>query len=233
VPSDAAAIAFPRWPAVGETLLRALSDEIGSLAAGSVLDCGGGSGSFAVPLAQAGARVTVVDISVDALATLTRRAADAGIADRVSAVQGDAKFDMVLAHGVLEAVDAAAQALEQIARTVRPGGLLSILVSNPAAAVLSRALTGDLAGAVDELDTATSRIDPAAVVRLCQDAGLRVEQRSGIGIFVELVPGSAVDRPGGRERLAELERRCADRPPFADIAGRIHLLARRAHSAGG
>jgi 2-polyprenyl-3-methyl-5-hydroxy-6-metoxy-1,4-benzoquinol methylase len=223
--------------------LRALSDEIGSLAAGSVLDCGGGSGSFAVPLAQAGARVTVVDISVDALATLTRRAADAGIADRVSAVQGDveqladvvgdAKFDMVLAHGVLEAVDAAAQALEQIARTVRPGGLLSILVSNPAAAVLSRALTGDLAGAVDELDTATSRIDPAAVVRLCQDAGLRVEQRSGIGIFVELVPGSAVDRPGGRERLAELERRCADRPPFADIAGRIHLLARRAHSAGG
>ena len=46
----------------------------------ALLDCGGGSGTFAVPLAAAGADVTVVDISADALATLQRRADEAGVA---------------------------------------------------------------------------------------------------------------------------------------------------------
>ncbi|MDT4958962.1 MAG: hypothetical protein QOD31_2761, partial [Pseudonocardiales bacterium] len=80
-----------------------------------MLDCGGGSGSFAVPLAEAGAQVTVVDVSVDALATLRRRADEAGVAERVQPVQADVEsladavpagsFDLVLAHGILEAVD--------------------------------------------------------------------------------------------------------------------------------
>ena len=54
------------------------------------LDVGGGTGGFAVPLAELGHRVTVVDPSPDALAALQRRAAEAGVADRVRAVQGDA-----------------------------------------------------------------------------------------------------------------------------------------------
>ena len=108
-----------------------------------------------------GATVTVVDVSIDALATLRRRAAEAGVADRVIAVQGDvealaelvpaAAFDLVLAHGILEVVEAAAPSFAAIAAAVRPGGLLSVLVSNPVAAVLGRALAGDLAGAEREL----------------------------------------------------------------------------------
>src|SRR3712207_7602612 len=43
-----------------------------------VLDVGGGSGMFAVPLARLGHDVTVVDPSADALATLRRRADTAG-----------------------------------------------------------------------------------------------------------------------------------------------------------
>src|SRR5690606_38224364 len=55
----------------------------------TVVDVGGGTGGFAVPLAEAGHQVTVVDASPDALAALTRRATEAGVADRVRAVQGD------------------------------------------------------------------------------------------------------------------------------------------------
>ena len=54
-----------------------------------VLDVGGGSGVWAVPLAAAGCLVTVVDPSPNALATLQRRAVEAGVADHVTAVQGD------------------------------------------------------------------------------------------------------------------------------------------------
>ncbi|PZS32400.1 MAG: SAM-dependent methyltransferase [Pseudonocardiales bacterium] len=205
-----------------------------------VLDCGGGSGSFAVPLAQAGALVTVVDVSVDALATLRRRAGEVGVADRVVPVQADVEsladavahgsFDLVLAHGILEAVDQVAPAFDAIAATVRPGGLLSVLVTNPVAGVLARALAGDVAAALRELrglDTDFSRPGPPAVLALCRGAGLLIEQVHGIGVFAELVPGTALDAPGALEAVADLEAETAARPPFCDIASRVHILARR------
>src|SRR6478752_1433182 len=52
-----------------------------------VLDIGGGTGGFAVRVAELGAQVTVVDPSPDALAALARRARE--LAVDVSAVQGD------------------------------------------------------------------------------------------------------------------------------------------------
>jgi SAM-dependent methyltransferase len=206
----------------------------------TVLDCGGGSGTFAVPLAAAGAEVTVVDISADALATLVRRAEETGVAGLVHPVQGDAdllgdlltdrRFDLVLAHGILEAVDRVDVAFAGIAAAVRPGGLLSVLVVNPVAAVVARALAGEPATALAELRRlpgTLERLGPDAVERLCTAAGLVVGQRHGIGVFSDLVPGAALDAPGARDALAQLDLEAADRSPFAEIAGRVHLLARR------
>ena len=215
-----------------------------------VLDCGGGSGRFAVPLAVAGAEVTVVDVSADALSTLRMRAAEAGVAERVDAVQREieslfaddavlpdsrlrpAQFDLVLAHGVLEAVEDVPAAFGQIATGVRPGGLLSVLAANPAAAVLARALAGDLAGALHDLDAADTRppeadASPDHVAELCAAAGFAVERTSGVGVFREIVPGAALEVPGAAAALDELEQRCTRRFPFSHIAASIHLLARR------
>jgi S-adenosylmethionine-dependent methyltransferase len=205
-----------------------------------LLDCGGGSGTYAVPLAVAGADVTVVDISADALATLSRRAAEAGIASHVHPLQGDvealaelvgdAQFDLVLAHGILESVDDVGASFAGIMATVRPGGLMSILVGNPVAAVVARALAGEPAAALaelTELDAPGARIGPDAVEQLCVASGLVVETRHGIGVFSDLVPGSALDAPGARDALDQLDAAAAGRSPFAEIAGRVHLLVRR------
>jgi S-adenosylmethionine-dependent methyltransferase len=211
---------------------RLLNDALRSVtrdgAVPTLLDCGGGSGTYAVPLAVRGADVTVVDISADALATLTRRADEAGVGQSVHPVQGDVealselvepgRFDLVLAHGILESVDHLAPSFAGIASAVRPGGVISILVGNPVAAVVARALAGEPSAALAELrelDAAGGPLSPAAVERLCVSAGLVIEARHGIGVFSDLVPGSALDAPG------------ADRSPFADIASRVHLLARR------
>jgi 2-polyprenyl-3-methyl-5-hydroxy-6-metoxy-1,4-benzoquinol methylase len=230
-------VASQRLGLVGALLADALQDRPGVQA---VLDCGGGSGTFAVPLAAGGARVTVVDISADALATLRRRADEAGVADRVVPVPGDVEaldalgasvpassFDLVLAHGILDAVDDVDGAFGKIAATVRPGGLLSVLVGNPVAAVLARALAGDLDGARHELDQLDRASGPARVRALCERNELHVEQVHGIGVFTDLVPGAALDAPGARSALADLEAVCATRSPFADIAARVHVLARR------
>lgn len=221
----------PIWP----LLLDALSAPDPT-----VLDCGGGSGTFAVPLARAGAHVTVVDVSADALATLQRRAAEAGVADRVDARQGDVealadvvdgtRFDLVLAHGVLGAVEQVAPAFAAMAGAVRAGGRLSVLVANPVAAVLARAFAGDIAAALAEfraLDTSLTAVGPDGVRALCRDNGLVVEAVHGIGVFSELLPGRALDAPGAREALDELEAACAGRPPLRDIASRVHVMARR------
>jgi SAM-dependent methyltransferase len=223
---------------------RLLTDALQTVTAAdrlpTVLDCGGGSGTYAVPLAVAGADVTVVDISADALATLSRRAAEAGIASHVHPVQGDVealgelvgtgRFDLVLAHGILEAVDQVAASFAGIAAAVRPGGLMSVLVGNPVASVMARALAGEPAAALTELhelDSPAARIGPDAVQQLCLTAGLVVEARHGIGVFSDLVPGSALDAPGARDALDRLDTDAANRSPFAEMAGRIHLLVRR------
>src|SRR5689334_22861774 len=120
----------------------------------TVLDVGGGTGGFAVPLAEAGHTVTVIDASPDALAALTRRAADAGVAGRVRAVQGDGdalaglvepgSADLILCHAVLEVVDQPSDVVAAIAAALRPGGAASVLVASRAAAILGRAIHGPL-----------------------------------------------------------------------------------------
>src|SRR5512142_162837 len=120
-----------------------------------VIDAGGGTGGFAVPLAALGHSVTVVDPSPDSLAAAQRRAAEADV--RISAVQGDAAdldsvvgesaADLVICHSVLEYVDSPADALAAIARVLRPGGTVSVLTASVAAAILHRAVSGRFADA--------------------------------------------------------------------------------------
>lgn len=214
-----------------------------------VLDCGGGSGSRAVPLAVRGATVTVIDSSIDALAILARRAAEAGVAERIRGVQADveslpdaaepASADLVLVHGVLDATRDPAHVLAAAAGVVRAGGYLSVVVPNPVAAVLTRALAGDLSSALAELTVtdpgaggpgpnSAALLDLDGLRVLVETAGLEVTATHGLGAFSSSVPGSVLDgQPAGRAVLDELDRRGAVRSPYREIAGRLHLLARR------
>jgi S-adenosylmethionine-dependent methyltransferase len=208
-----------------------------------VLDCGGGSGSLAVPLAAQGALVTVVDVSIDALGTLTRRATEAGVADRVRAVQGEAELlaelvpansiDLVLAHEVLENVVSFPAVLQQMTSILRPGGAVSVVVGNPVAVVLGRALAGDVAGALDAVKHPLHQVFTVdTLVELCTGAGLEVDQVDGVGVFTELVPGIDLERPGAMTALIELEATIAATAPYRDIASRLHVTARRPRAHG-
>lgn len=233
-------------------VVELLAESLGGLQGCRVLDCGGGSGTYAVPLAGAGAGVTVVDISADALATLRRRAAeqrlpDAAIVDVAGDVESlaelfpDDRFDLVLAHGVLEAAADSSSAFAAMAGLVRPGGIVSVLVANPVAAVIGRALAGDAPAALELLQRSqtVSCVDhpgqtplghaPTAddIETMARVNGLEVEGRYGIGVFSDLVPGSAGETAAGREAIAVLDAAVVDQHPYAELASRIHLLLRR------
>ncbi len=213
-----------------------------------VVDAGGGTGGFAVPLAAAGHRVTVIDPSPDSLAALQRRVAEGGLAGRVVGKQGDltdlpdlvapGSADLVLCHSVLEVVDDPAEALVAVAGVLRRGGRLSLLVANRAAAVLARALAGhpdeaarvltDPDGRWGPADGVRRRFTPEQLDQLVSAAGLEVEQVHGVRVVADLVPSAALDaEPGAAAALLALERALSDRPPFRDVATQLHLLAVR------
>ncbi|MER7081280.1 class I SAM-dependent methyltransferase [Saccharopolyspora kobensis] len=213
-----------------------------------VLDVGGGSGVWAVPLASEGCAVTVVDPSPNALATLQRRAVDAGVADRITPLQGDTDAlaalapeggaDLVLAHGVLEVVDDVEAAVAALAAATAPGGVLSVLVANRYAAVIGRALAGRVSDALQLIQDADGRLDPASdtlqrrfdaegLERVLTAGGFTVERIQGQAVLSDLVPGSVLDNnPRAADAMAELERVAAVRPPLRDIATRLHAVAR-------
>ncbi|MBM0229077.1 MULTISPECIES: methyltransferase domain-containing protein [Micromonospora] len=211
----------------------------------TVLDVGGGTGGFAVPLAEAGHWVTVVDASPDALAALTRRAAEAGVADRVRALQGDgdalaglvepASVDLVLCHSVLEVVDEPASVVSALVGALRHGGAASVLVAGRAAAVLGRAMNGHLDvaaalaadpdGTAGPRDTLRRRYDVDGAAALLTAGGLTVEEIHGVRVLADLLPAAVAD--GQPAALVELERALAARSPYRDLAAQLHLFARR------
>lgn len=224
------------WDALGPVLSGAPCD---------VVDIGGGTGGFAVRVAQAGHRVAVVDPSPDALAALARRAREVGV--EVAGHQGDVSglldvvgsdsADLVLCHGLLEVVDAG-EALATIRKVLRPGGTVSILAAQRHAAVVARAMAGHLHQALALLDgdepvertgraaRPSRRFTASELEELVEQAGFSVSAVHAVRVFTDLVPGSLLDQePGAAAALVDLERAVAERPEYLPLATQVHLLA--------
>ncbi|MEU9520986.1 methyltransferase [Streptomyces sp. NPDC048224] len=210
-----------------------------------VLDTGGGSGNFAVPVAGLGHRVTVVDPSPNALFALERRAAEADVADRVRGVQGDAGglfdvverggYDAVLCHGVLEYVDDPAEGVRNAVAALRAEGVLSLLAAGLGGAVLARALAGHFTEARQALsdpdgrwgtgDPVPRRFTAEQLTGLVEGAGLRIGAVHGVRVFADLVPGGLVDtEPGAMDALLKLEAAAAELAAFHSVATQLHVL---------
>jgi SAM-dependent methyltransferase len=190
-----------------------------------VLDLGGGTGGVAVPLAEAGHRVVVVDPSPDALAALARRAREAGIVDQVTGVQGDGdsldtalaghQVDLACCHGTLEFVDDPDATLRAIGAALRPGGVLSLLVAGRLAVVFAKAIAGeftqaraalvDPSGRWGSTDPLPRRFDVEQLEALLADAGFTDVRVRGTDILGHLVPASLIDSEADRAALTELD----------------------------
>ncbi len=231
------------WEALQDVLAGVPDDGSAEGATASVIDIGGGTGGFAVRVAELGHRVTVIDPSPDALAILARRADESGVAELVTARQGDlaglhdlvpaGSADVVLCHGVLEIVDDPAVALASIAEVLRPGGTLSLLVNQRHAAVVTRAMAGHFGQAMSLLDDptgggATRKFTADEITTVLDEAGFETAALHAVRVFVDLVPSSLVDlEPGAAKALVELEHAVAERPEYLALGTQLHAIATR------
>jgi S-adenosylmethionine-dependent methyltransferase len=221
-------------------LLQLLTSQLDDLVAGEwrpldIVDVGGGTGVVAIPLASRGHRVTVIDPSPDALASLERRAAEGGVTDRIRGLQGDTadladlvpahEADAVLCHRVLEVVDAPDMALRGMAGALRRGGVLSLLVAQRHSLVLTQALAGHLALARRSYAD-PSKFDYSRVIRLVEEAGFVVLASHGIGAISDQVPERVVEAEAGAYAdLVALESEISTDPAFRALAPHVHVLA--------
>lgn len=233
---QAATSALPNNDAVLGTIKSLLGDR-----KVRVLDLGGGSGVYAVPIAADGHTVEVLDHSNDALATLERRAEAEGVGERVTARNVDLDHvgepieahsaDLVLCHRVLEFVESPIDMLAAAAGALSDGGTLSIVAANRPGVVLSRIISGRLDEANAILDgsapaQAGHRFDADELRTMLEGLGLHVTHIRGVGLIGELNPAEA-DTAGGRT----LAQRVAADSFLAQAAPLLHMIAVHGHGS--
>lgn len=227
-----------RYAVIEETLRR----ESGRLGAGlRILDVGGGDGFDVLPLAEAGHEVTILDQSRRWLDEAERRFACAGLSLRT--IEADlseppslGEFDLVLCHFVLQYLPASIEHLKVLGGFVRPGGIFSLVLPNPAGMVLRQLVTGGPASALSELratskhaatfDHNVRKVEMSDLEAALGEVGLSVVRRYGSRIANDLLTDDdAKYDPKFFEDLLELELALCDQEPYVRVGGMYQLIA--------
>ena len=204
-----------------------------------ILDAGGGSGAVAVPLAERGYAVTILEPSEGMRRVASERLAATGldvgivagsIEDAPSRALGP--FDAVCAHAVLLYTDDPVRELRRLRSVTRDDGILSLLEKNRDALSMRPGLSGAFEEARRVLD------DPVAAGNLgirnrswsvrewerkLADSGWRLDSWAGVRLFSD---GAADDlSPDAFDALLAHERDAGRRDPYRAVSRLVHLSA--------
>jgi 2-polyprenyl-6-hydroxyphenyl methylase / 3-demethylubiquinone-9 3-methyltransferase len=156
------------------------------LAAKAALDVGCGAGLLCEPLARMGAAVTGVDAAPENVEAAKAHAAQSGLAIDFRAgelsEQGLDKFDVVTSMEVIEHVTNPAAFIAELARHLKPDGLL--LLSTPNRTAASRLFLVEAAERLGQVPRGTHDwgqfITPEELKALLEDAGFEILEMTGI-----------------------------------------------------
>jgi S-adenosylmethionine-dependent methyltransferase len=219
-----------RYAIVAHTL--ALSLDAGPL---RIVDVGGGDGGDALPLAAAGHDVTVLDSSGEMLAL----AAGAGLRTRAGDLDTDLPTDndVVLCHYVLQYRTELLADLKRLARMLRPGGVLSVIVPTAPGNVLAAAVRQGPRSAIDTLhapmlravafDREVRRFRIEEVTTALQEAGFSEPDMFGIRCVNDLITDEERKYdPEFYQDLLTLELELCATEPFRRIGMHTQFIAR-------
>jgi S-adenosylmethionine-dependent methyltransferase len=205
-----------------------------------ILDAGGGTGAFAIPLAAAGYDVTLLDQSAEWLLRARSNASRSGVhLDFIqlgleSLTEGIFEpFDAVLCHAVLMYLDDPLVGLRALRSVARQGTVLSLLEKNRDALAMRPGLQGDYREAhrllverdsVGPLGVRNRAHDVDELCAMLAATGWLVEGWSGVRLFSDVAPEHL--EANSFDLLMDLERAAGTMDPYRRIARLIHVIAR-------
>lgn len=214
-----------------------------------ILDAGGGTGAFAVPLASRGDEVTLLDASEEWLDRARMNAKAAGVEFRT--IRGEVEdaanllepgFDVALCHAVLMYTEDPKVGLRQLRSLVRDDGQLSLLEKNQDAISLRPGLQGDYREARRLLHERQSKgrlgIENQAHrieewETMLEQTGWTLVDWVGVRLFSDAAPESLSDDEF--DALLALERDAGTMGSYRRVSRLVHMWARatasRPHSA--
>lgn len=205
-----------------------------------VLDTGGGTGAYAIPLAARGYEVLVVDQSPEWLDRCKANAAEAGV--KIAAVQGDVGsiarlslglFDAILCHAVLMYVDEPQATLSALRGAASEGAVLSLLEKNRDGLAWRPGFAGEYEDALrlltereaaGRMGISNRAYSAAEWLGMLAASGWNPIDWVGVRLFSDDAPD---DLDSARfEALLELERSAGQRDPYRSVARLIHVASR-------
>jgi ubiquinone/menaquinone biosynthesis C-methylase UbiE len=194
----------------------------------AVLEVGCGTGLVLRSLAAVAARAVGVDLSPGMLARARDRGLEVHEGSATALPFPDRSFDVAVSFKTLPHVPDLKRALSEMARVVRPGGVLIAEVYNPASArhLVKRLLPPGRIGRgarLTERDVAC-RYDDAASFAAALPAGCRIERARGIRILVPAA--AALEVPIVSELLVRSEELLGDTAIGARLGGFVCWVVR-------
>lgn len=220
---------------------------------GLVLDAGGGTGRWAIPIAKMGLKVVVYDISNEMLQVAKKKVKKEGLRHTVYMLQGDVgdicfldhAFDFVLAEGdPISYSDDPGKAVRELARVLKPGGYISAGVDNlySIASSMLNMENEDVEKVRDFLLTKRVFIKdlgfhawafaPSELKGLFERCGLEVIKVAGKPVLFQGRPESIYffKEEAKLQKLVELELSLCQEPTLLGSGGHLHIVARKAGS---
>jgi 2-polyprenyl-6-hydroxyphenyl methylase/3-demethylubiquinone-9 3-methyltransferase len=197
-----------RFASIQKLIHRIIMEDRGSVTAFDVVDIGCGAGVQSLMWAASGHRVHGLDINEPLLALANRRAAEAGYAidfrlgSATDLPWASGSMDVCIAPELLEHVAEWNACLGEMARVLRPGGVLFLTTTNK------------LCPVQQEFNLPLYSWYPAAVKRYCEH--LAVTTRPELANFAKYPAVNWFSFYGLRGALAELGFRCMDRFDLVD-----------------
>jgi len=218
-----------------------------------VLDVGGGTGIFAVHLAELGFEVEVLDDCEPMLAMAAEEAKARGLSGRMSFRRGDAarltdlfrpsSFHAVVCHNVLEYTEDPLAVLCGVTHVLKKdhNSVVSLLVRNRFGEVLKAAIKAKdwqqakaalvASTVLDSLYGIPVRLfEPACFRTIVKEAGLKVAADYGVRVVSDYL-GAEELAEDAYQGLIDLELLLGSQPQFAAVARYTQVIARLA-SAG-
>lgn len=214
---------------------------------GVALDAGGGTGKWAIPMAEMGLRVVLYDLSPEMLRIAERKIVERGLKDLIQTVQGDIcdmgfpdeSFDFILAEGdPISYCSDPWKAVRELARVLKPGRYICVGVDSLFSVIRHVVnLDGDLDEAFRILREGRFYAEswgfhcwaftPKTLRNLFKSANLTVVKIIGKTVLYTRMAMPLLEDPEKAEKLLKLELMLCEEESIVGYGGHLHVVARK------